>query len=266
MAILNVSPLIGNTLGNVGREYIQNPISTDLKINSYVISKIGPPPVTPLSYFQRCGNAFWWPQTCEYRERVRAEVTAARNTYNIRYQAERAVLLNGVLNTLKADPDKETLKASFKRGEVVLQNAINAEMKKIESLAKFENTAWTIFSVAATGLSVATGNKLIIGATAFAINLLRDLSSTLNVDVASLHRFSEEPPGVSDKTLTTRGLQWDNARIIITYVEIGKELETMYTALFPTANQTITKNAGSVALFALGGLLVRKYLKNRKEA
>lgn len=255
MTLLSPANIITAAIQDLSLEYVKNPIVTDVKINNIIIGQIGAPPVTPISYFQRCGSAFWWPQTCEYRERIRQEVTAARNQYNARYQATRAELVKGIINSLMTKEPAAVIEL-FSIGEKILQNGIQAQTRKIESLAKFESVAWSIFSIGTTAISAGTSNKILISATSFGTNVLKDLAAGLNVDLASLHRFSEEPPGLTDKTLSTKGLQWDNARTAITYIEIGKELETMYKAIAPIVNPPITESKNMIGYTAILGLIV----------
>lgn len=240
MNLLNVNGLFSNGFNSLVKEYIQDPIKADLKINNYVIATIGQPPVTPAAYYQRCGSAFWWPQTCENKQRVQIEVTAARNAYNAQYKATRAALLANLAGALKSDPAKDELKAKFVQAENIVQATVNANTKKISSLAKFDSFAWSIAKVVpGAGTFVGYGQKI-----------FGELSSSLNVDVNSLHRWSEEPPGLSEKSLSSIGLQWDNARTIITYVEVGTELETLYKTVYPTAAQSVSNNAGSIGIAA----------------
>lgn len=228
-----LGPTIDNLLQEFSKAYAKNPLGTDTKLNNYVISQTGQFPITPLAYHQRCGNAFWWPQTCEEKNRVQQEVISQKNAYYSKYQTIRSDFMMGIAETLKKSQDRESLLVDFQNGDRILQLEVKKQMNKIQSLQKFENIAWSAFTLASTLITGQTQNKYIISAVSFANSALRDISEQAELDLKSLHRFSEEPPNFSEKTLSTKGLQWDHTVYIVTLLNLIEEYQNIYFSVFP---------------------------------
>lgn len=226
-----VQGLLDKSLSALAFDFVKNPIQADLRIDQFVRSQINDPKPTPISYYQRCGSAFWWPQSCEHRDRIRKEVTDSRNEYFAKYQAVRVPIINKMIQVLTESVDKENFVGYFQAGEKVLKAAIDRDLAKISRLQKFEDISWSIFSTVST---VATaGSAKVVAGSAYAASLLKGVSEQVEVDVNSLHRFSEEPPGFSDNVLSVKGLQWDHLSSLIFTTHVLTDFSRVYQAVAP---------------------------------
>jgi hypothetical protein len=194
---------------------------------------------------------------------IQRDTIAKLDEYYAKYQLIRKNLIKVVTDNLKNDPQRDRLLADFQYGEKILQAELKKQMNKIQSLQKFENIAWSVFTVATTLLAAKTGSKYITSAVSFANTALRDISEQVELDVKSLHRFSEEPPNFSTKALSTRSLQWDHTRYIITLLVLIEEYQTIYFNVFPELKkdpELVVKNSqiNSILFLLAGGLLLYK--------
>jgi hypothetical protein len=251
---------INKKLEEFSKRYAKDPLESDTVLNNLVIGQTGKYPDIPLSYYQRCGSAFYWPQTCEHKERIQRDTIAKLDEYYAKYQLIRKDLIKVVTDNLKNDPERDRLLADFQYGEKILQAELKKQMNKIQSLQKFENIAWSAFTLVSTALAAQTGIKYVVSAVSFANTALRDISEQVELDVKSLHRFSEEPPNFSTKALSTKSLQWDHTRYIITLLVLIEEYQTIYFNVFPELKKDRELVAGSSQtnniLFLLAGVLL----------
>ena len=210
--------------------YAQDPEKADVKLNNLTIAQIGQVPITPISYFQKCGDFFLYSQTCEHKERIIAQTVKDLDEYYAKYKVLRLQIVTSMTYELTQKEQRDQLLLYFQSGQSQLQKAISKQFSKIESLKKFESIAWTIFSAGVA--TVSAGNKAVMSAGLFATNAIKDLSDQTSLNVNSLHRFSEEPPEFNKKQVTS-GYQWDHFKEAILLARLLQEYEQVYFTVFP---------------------------------
>lgn len=186
-------------------------------------------------------------------EEIRTSTIKARNEYHMRYLAARKVLVDMLTAQLKADPDKDKYKAAFSAGNKTLQDRIDTIVKDAQRRAATGQTIWSLAKLIPVIGQVVT----------LAQQFLTKDGVAIDPNRTDFHRFSEVAPEIVTDNPIEYLPQWIDIIQTVTTLEIAKEYQTVYDAVYPlpiaqNLVQTISKNGKTIALAAVGFAIFKK--------
>lgn len=139
--------LLEKFIGELSTLFLTDPLAADVRIDAFVRSQIQvEQPQPPGGYYKKCGDAFWWPQTCSHRDAEAAAFHDALSEYQTNYYALRSQIIAQLIESLKKQ-DKAVLFEYSQQGQkrlVAQYNNMVAEVNKagiiMQSISTFATT------------------------------------------------------------------------------------------------------------------------------
>ena len=110
--------------------FLSDPWGADARIDAFVRSQLPPMPVTPEKYYRECGDAFWRPQTCGFRDAQDQAFHEALSNYSASYYTVRKQVIDALIVSLNKQ-DKATLFEQSQRGQMKLVEQYNAMVAQV---------------------------------------------------------------------------------------------------------------------------------------
>lgn len=140
-----IAALLDKFIGELSILFLSDPLGADMRIDAFVRAQLEQPE-PPGGYYKKCGEAFWWPQTCSHRDAEAAAFHEALSAYQSNYYAIRSQIINKLIESLKKQ-DKSVLFEYSQQGQkrlVAQYNSMVAEVNKagitMQAISTFATT------------------------------------------------------------------------------------------------------------------------------